>query len=287
MKNSILIFDVEKSSGIHLIIRPGAIGDFVLSLPALECLRGSYTEVWAASQNLPLARFAERARSIASTGLDLLGLPDTAPPAHLVETLGRFEQILSWYGANRAEFRAAAAGLPFHFFDALPPEGWRRPAVDFYLDQARSLGFSPEEARPRIPCHRPRSDFAVIHPFSGSRRKNWPLERFQELARRLSGRLPVTWCAGPEEPLRDAVRIENLYDLAQWLGTARLFIGNDSGIAHLAAAAGTPVVAVFGPTDPAVWAPRGEPVEVVAGRLEEIEATQVFAACMRVLDSTP
>jgi ADP-heptose:LPS heptosyltransferase len=58
------------------------------------------------------------------------------------------------------------------------------------------------------------------------------------------------------------VRIENLYELACWLASARLYIGNDSGITHLAAAVGTPVLALFGPTDPDVWAPRGANVRV-------------------------
>src|SRR5674476_1158977 len=55
--------------------------------------------------------------------------------------------------------------------------------------------------------------------------------------------------------LPGAVRIDDLYELACWLAKARVFIGNDSGITHLAAAVGTPVLALFGPTDPEVWAP--------------------------------
>jgi ADP-heptose:LPS heptosyltransferase len=58
------------------------------------------------------------------------------------------------------------------------------------------------------------------------------------------------------------VHIDDLYELARWLAQARLFVGNDSGITHLAAAVGTPVLALFGPTDPAVWAPRGPHVQV-------------------------
>src|SRR5208283_5959747 len=72
----------------RLVIRPGAIGDFIVSLPALECLKTDYLEVWAASPNVPLARFADRARPIASTGLDLLGIAD--PPAGLIGELRRF-----------------------------------------------------------------------------------------------------------------------------------------------------------------------------------------------------
>ena len=95
------------------------------------------------------------------------------------------------------------------------------------------------------------------------------------MAARLS--IPVRWCAGPEEAIEDAVRFDNLYELACWLASARVYIGNDSGITHLAAAVGTPVVAIFGPTDPTVWAPRGERVSVLSGKLEEITIDPVLA----------
>ncbi len=107
------------------------------------------------------------------------------------------------------------------------------------------------------------------------------MERFRELSERLPG--PVRWCAGPQEPLDGAVRFGNLYDLACWLASARVYIGNDSGITHLAAAAGVPVVAVFGPTDPAMWAPRGERVQVLRGALGEIAVDQVLDAVAEAL----
>ena len=74
-----------------------------------------------------------------------------------------------------------------------------------------------------------------------------------------------------------AERFDNLYGLACWLRSARLYIGNDSGITHLSAAVGTPVIALFAPTDPAIWAPRGEHVSVVATRRpgEAMEAISV------------
>jgi ADP-heptose:LPS heptosyltransferase len=101
----------------------------------------------------------------------------------------------------------------------------------------------------------------VLHPFSGSARKNWPLEGYRELAKLLPG--PIEWLAGPEEQLAGAVRIENLGELALWLTGARAYVGNDSGITHLAAAVGVPTVAIFGPTEPTVWCPRGETVKMV------------------------
>lgn len=238
----------------RLIIRPGAIGDCILALPALERLRAGYTEVWVARQNVPLIRFADRVRAIADTGLELAGLPDYPPPAALRE----FDSIVSWYGTNRPEFRAAMASLPFTFLTALPEGGLH--AADFFLAQ---VGGTPP-AVPSLACPRTPGDYIVIHPFSGSAKKNWPLERYRELARVLASRMPVRWCAGPEETLEDAVRIEDLHELACWLAGASVYVGNDSGIAHLAAAAGAPVVALFGPTDPVIWAPRGPHVRVVA-----------------------
>ena len=69
----------------------------------------------------------------------------------------------------------------------------------------------------------------------------------------------VAWIAGPEEQLEGALRFDNLAELAAWLAGARLYIGNDSGISHLAAAVTSSIV-LFGPTDPAIWAPRGRHV---------------------------
>lgn len=75
--------------------------------------------------------------------------------------------------------------------------------------------------------------------------------------------MPVHWLCGPEEDLPGAIRINDLYDLACWLRQARVFVGNDSGVSHLAAAVGTPVLALFHSTDLRLWAPRGPVVEIV------------------------
>jgi heptosyltransferase-3 len=221
------------------LIRPGAIGDCILSLPALEAAREDYTEVWAPRPVLPLMRFADRTRAIVDTGLELVGVLDDA----FVPELASFDSIYSWYGTSRPEFRHAVRHLPFTFFPALPVSAEGVPSIP-------------------VPVAAP-GDFAVIHPFSGSPRKNWPLERYRELAGRLSERMPVKWCAGPEENLEGAIRIGDLYALGCWLSTARVYIGNDSGITHLAAAVGAPVVAIFISTDPRIWAPRGIRVAVL------------------------
>jgi len=235
---------------IHrLIIRPGAIGDAVVSLPAVVHLcRGVQATIWCPTQNLPIFQHVAPAQSIASTGFDSLHWPTP-----LIQRLREFDEIVSWSGANNEDIRerASALGLPFRFLRALPPEGTSRHAADYYLEQVGgTLG-----AVPAIPIERRVEDFAVIHPFSGSARKNWPLTSFQAVAGRLP--CPVQWCAGPEEPLSGAVRFASLDLLIPWLAQAAAYLGNDSGISHVAAACGVPVVAVFGPTDPQVWAPRG------------------------------
>ena len=239
----------------RLLIRPGAIGDCILALPDLEAARADYTEIWAPRAVLPLIRFADRTRAIADTGLDLVGvLPGAKVPA-----LHRFDSIYSWYGTQHPEFREAIRHLPFTFFLALPP--------------------SPHGV-PRIPVPAALvGDFAVIHPFSGGPKKNWPLENFRALAARLP--LTVQWSAGPVEPLDHAVRFDDLYHLGCWLSTARVYIGNDSGISHLAAAVGTPVVAIFTCTDPRIWAPRGARVTV----LENPSLDEACRAVHLALDS--
>jgi heptosyltransferase III len=238
----------------RLLIRPGAIGDVILSLPALEAARVEYTEVWASRPVLPLIRFADRTRAIADTGLDLVGVKESAR----VPALETFDSIYSWYGSNRPEFREAVRHLPFTFFPALPP---------------------PAEGIPHIlvpPA--PRENLIVIHPFASSLAKRWPIENFRAVAAALD--FPVQWTAGPEESLDDAVRIDDLYDLARWIASARLYVGNDSGISHLAAAVGTPTVAIFLATDPGIWAPRGP--HAVA--LEKPSVEDVLAAVRRRLD---
>ncbi|HET7769220.1 MAG TPA: glycosyltransferase family 9 protein [Chloroflexota bacterium] len=130
----------------------------------------------------------------------------------------------------------------------------------------------------------------VIHPGSGSARKNWGgwAEVMAVLrparATVIAGpadevpveQLLAAWPAGAARP---SVRKElTLEQLGRLLAGAELYLGNDSGVTHLAAAVGAPTVAVFGPTDPAVWAPVGARVMTVGGTAVE---QGVFAAAPR------
>jgi ADP-heptose:LPS heptosyltransferase len=132
----------------------------------------------------------------------------------------------------------------------------------------------------------------LIHPGSGSPGKNWPLERFAAMARRLSSLgHRVTWIRGPAEaglpseawpgPVIDR---PSLPALAATLAESRLFIGNDSGVSHLAAAVGAPCVVLFGPTDPSLWAPDGSRVRVLRSRDGDLAAISVGEAVEAVED---
>lgn len=110
----------------------------------------------------------------------------------------------------------------------------------------------------------------LVHPGSGSPRKNWPVERFAELSHGLErAGHRVVWIRGPAEMGQPEVwtgeRIDrpSLQALAATLAASRLFIGNDSGVSHLAAAVGAAVVTLFGPTRAEVWRPDGPRVRVV------------------------
>jgi heptosyltransferase III len=117
----------------------------------------------------------------------------------------------------------------------------------------------------------------AIHPGSGSRNKNWPLVRWSELLGELMPSfdeiLLISGEADTEifevvRPLIPATKLRlcanrSLWDLVSELSQATLFIGHDSGVTHVAAATGVSTVALFGPTDPTIWAPNGDHVIVI------------------------
>ena len=273
----------------RLVIRPGAIGDTIVSLPALEYLcrghSGVEAEIWAPARNLPLLKHIAPVRAFTEVQLDLLEID---PPAALIERLKSFDEVVSWYGAAREEFRVAlaATGVRVRLLTAIPPQGADCHAVDFYLQQVGVETQGQAESVPRIPIRRgggAKAEYIAIHPFSGSVRKNWPLELFQRVAEQLRVKtgLGVEWCAGDEEELHAARRFETLEQVAEWLSGAALYLGNDSGISHLAAACGVRTVAIFRASDPRVWAPRGNGVRV----LVRPEATDVVEACRELLST--
>ena len=218
----------------RLLIRPGAIGDVIVSLPALEYLKAGYTEVWVPTPTVPLIQFADNVLSIASSRIDML-------TDGFVECFQQFDEVYSWYNSNKEQLIEINQNCKF--FPALPTG--QEQASDFFL---RQVG-APLGSRPKILVKSVARETIVIHPFSGSDRKNWPYANYEELAKQLP--LPVEWAQD---------RFNDLLELAEWIGGARLYIGNDSGITHLARAVGTPVLAIFRDSDPLIWAIKAEKI---------------------------
>lgn len=216
------------------------------------------------------AGWAERAHDLDDTGFPTLF---SAPSDRLRRFLETFDRAVVWMRDDDGRIRSGleACGLRDAVVaPGLPPSNWSRHASEYYFE---SLGYPgpPPPFRLSIAPATVRHD-VLIHPGSGGERKNWPVDRFRAVADALRGQgRQVEWIRGPAEEglalpdAKAALPEMPLVDLATHLAAARLYLGNDSGVTHLAAAVGCPTVAVFGPTNPRVWAPRGSHVQVVHG----------------------
>jgi heptosyltransferase III len=296
-----------------IIIHTGGLGDFLQIFPVLAALRSR-----CPASRVTLVGHPERAAlalagglvdevlDFETCGLHRLFAPD-AREADVPAGLRRARTILNFIPAP--ELSANLARLTSAWtIDAVSfpaPGACRHAAAQFVYDQvAEPLGLPPRAALPelRLPPDCPaRTALAArfpeaaralaIHPGSGSPTKNWPLERFVEVSRLQAARgAPTLWLLGPAEleqpafaPLAradQALALAPLGDVAALLSLVRGYLGNDSGVTHLAAALGRPTVALFGPTDRAVWAPRGPHVRVIAcaGGLADLWPTQVAEA---------
>ncbi len=136
-------------------------------------------------------------------------------------------------------------------------------------DRAMPLLFPPPEDT-AIPLTGTRC-LAVIHPGSGSPVKNWPLARFVSLSHKLSRKeCDVLWLLGPAESAmnlaRDTriIRDAPLLEILSVLSRCDLYIGNDSGVSHCAAALGRPCIVLYGPSDAFVWRPFGDCVHTIS-----------------------
>ena len=132
---------------------------------------------------------------------------------------------------------------------------------------------------------------AVIHPFASAPSKAWPADRFAALAvwLRDERKIPVTIVGADTDdftPFRsfDILRGASLDILKRTLQSATLFIGNDSGPAHMAAAFGLPATVLFGSSDPVIWAPWRTQSEIIAspGGLAAVPLEQVRQSVARL-----
>ncbi|MCI0530096.1 MAG: glycosyltransferase family 9 protein, partial [Nitrospira sp.] len=183
-------------------------------------------------------------------------------------------------------------GILYHQIVKADRQGMR--AVDYHLEMVQAIGCKVEHYGPRLyPSDQDRlvvdrvllekglsmnSSFVVFHPGARWWFKSWPLERFVDLAKRVHESLGysvvivggtkdikvadeiVSACGSWAKTLAGQISVLQLAVLAQ---RSVLFVGNDAGPMHIAAAVGTPVVALFGPTDPQVWGPWGKGHQVI------------------------
>lgn len=146
------------------------------------------------------------------------------------------------------------------------------------------LGVPPTEIpRARLFADLPpdRGNYAVIHPFASAPDKTWPASRFVEVAKRLSGLEPVFLAGSGDDTTPFAgfrvLKNEPLARVKSLISGAALFVGNDSGPAHIAAAFGVPVVVIFGASDPVTWAPWRTEAHVLTG-LDRVSVEDVLSA---------
>jgi ADP-heptose:LPS heptosyltransferase len=131
--------------------------------------------------------------------------------------------------------------------------------------------------------------YAVFHPFASAPDKQWRAERFCEVARYLSlWNIKPVFLAGPRDDTwafrAHQVARGSLSDAKALLSRAAVFIGNDSGPAHLAAAFGVPSIVLFGPSNHAIWGPWQTESEIVVAPegLKEVSVSRVIAAVERL-----
>jgi len=269
-----------------LVIFPGALGDFVCFLPALHAVaRGRVVDLYARAEYGALVPANIHAQSIERRELGRLFVAG-ADLREAEAFFGKFEIVYSWSGSGDAVFRenfACAAGSRGRLFP-FRPAGARTHIIDYYLE---CVG-APPGGHPTIALTRESVEWArawlranglegarllAIAPGSGAQEKNWPRDDYREVIqywrRSPGGKAAVV--LGPAEegehafwrPHAAVARGLTLGQLAALLSMADVYLGNDSGVTHIAAAVGVKTIALFGPTDPAEWAPRGKGVEVI------------------------
>jgi heptosyltransferase-2 len=268
-----------------VVLRGGALGDVILTLPVLQALRDFYpncfiTLVAPYPQAMLARRHADRFLDLNSARLVGLFKPEASLRNEVRESL-RADLILSYLSDPDRIIEAklaASAGAKF-LQGPFRLDLERRPAVEQLAQPLAVLGIASIDPVPRLTTSLPMQliNRLAIHPGSGSRNKNWPIGHWAALLGELmpifeevlliSGEADTEIAEAihrliPATKLRPCAN-RSLWDLVTELSRATLFIGHDSGVTHLAAATGVATVALFGPTDPTIWAPNGDHVIVI------------------------
>lgn len=277
------------------VIFPGALGDFICFLPVLQTLaRTARVDLFAHSEFAELTPEGVMVRTIESSPITALFRAELDVDEEAKRSFRGYDAVYSWFASGNHEFirrlQALSGGVARVFpFRSARAEGHQ---ADYYLsclnhadDSAGPvLAIRPEVLRwceefwGKHALHR--RPVLTIAPGSAAREKNWPAKFFQTVSqwwREKTGGA-VVLLIGPVEQARggiDLLRSDcivasdlSLSQAAALLGRSDVYLGNDSGMSHLAAATGVRTVALFGPSDPRQWAPRGKQVIVLRRNLD-------------------
>ncbi len=289
-----------------LVMHQGALGDFVLTLPALKTIREAFplasTAIMGYPRILELVEkrfYADEIFSIDQKGMATFFVREGVLDFRLSEFFKRFDLIVVFGkdggGTVVGNLKRVCQGQILSV-NSFPPWDEKVHVTDHLLKQFTSFGLRAPDPNPRLHLSGSDREWArdfwnkkgvtpegqsktiILHPGSGSKKKVWPLDRFIDLANRLqahfSSKILVVLgpAEGPEvqrafERMRSTDLILakglTLLQLGSVMAGCWFYIGNDSGVSHMAAALGIPTVLIFGPTDERVWSPRGEKTFVV------------------------
>lgn len=301
-----------------LVVRGGAIGDFILTLPVLSALKERFPDV-----SLEVLGYPHIASLAVESGLATGVRPiDARSLAGFFAAGGELDPDLRRYFAEFAivvsflydpddVFRANVARCSKAQFIVAPHRADDHAgihATEVYLKALERLAIFNADATPRLTIgsmansHQRR--VIAAHPGSGSSLKNWPEERWALLLARIIDTTNHNLClvGGEAEDGRierlatrlPAQRVEvarslPLPQVARRLQHCGLFVGHDSGISHLAAALGLPVIALWANSVEAVWRPRGERVTVLkeSAGIAELEVSRVLEAIISSRQHAP
>lgn len=290
-----------------LVLFPGALGDFVCLWPTLRALERRHPRATLIARPSFFELLdAGRWRFVSIDRREIAELYGSGAISRAARALlGRHARILSWSGAGDERFAARLREAGGGDVSVLPFRGMRpgEHAAAYYARCAGvplerhplEVGGEAQEWAEQLWRRHGLGDAVLaVHPGSGDVRKNWMgMGEITARWRREGGRVVVL--QGPAEDERGVnlpgdlvVREESLVRVAAVLRRARFYLGNDSGVSHLAAVAGARGLALFGPSDPATWRPLGDRIEVLAreracGRcgvfcVHELDAGRVWRA---------
>ena len=273
-----------------LVIRGGAIGDFVLTLPVLTALRDRFPKAELEILGYPrIAAMAVEAglvravHALESPGLAMFFTPNGAFDLEWREFFARYAIVISYLfdpdGIFEENVKPCGVGQ-YIAAKYRPDETKAIHASEVFLKPLEQLTIFDGDPVARLPIEpfEATEPCLAMHPGSGSDSKNWPEEKWRELLEYLLAKttLQLLLIGGeaegeklhrlakglPGERLELAEHVP-LNRLAKRLAKCCGFVGHDSGVTHIASALGLPTLVLWGPSREAIWRPLGERVRVL------------------------